>query len=42
MLEVEWESRVKLLKGGSGVKPEIVCMWERVLKESPPLSRAHH
>ena len=41
MLEVGWESRVKLLKGG-GIKPEIVCRWERVLKELPHLSHAHH
>ena len=32
MLEAGWESPVKLLKGG--VKPEIVCRRERVLKES--------
>ena len=25
MLEVGWESRAKILKGGGGVKPEIVC-----------------
>ena len=43
MLQVKWESRVKLLRGGGGgVKPETVCRWERVLKESPPFSHAHH
>ena len=40
MLEVGWEFRVKLLKGG--VKPEILCRWERVLKEPPPLPHAHY
>ena len=40
MLEVAWESRVKLLKGGGGKAR--YCRWERVLKESSPLSHAHH
>ena len=41
MLEVGWESRVKLLKGEE-VKPEIVCTWASFLKESPPLPHARY
>ena len=42
MLEAGLESQIKLLKeGGEGeVKPEIVCRWERVLNELPPLPHA--
>ena len=32
MLEAGWESPVKLLKGGGGINPEIVCRRERGLE----------